>query len=86
LLRELAERHLHRSHLMPRLPKILAACQQNVSLNRALEIALAAGSYDADEGRFRWNTQRPAAALDTLSHLLDYCYYASDDFRTRMAT
>lgn len=86
LMRELAERHLHRAELLPRLPRILSACRQNRSLDRALEAALSAGRYDSDTGRFLWTTKRPAAALATLSHLLDYCYYASDDFRARMAT
>jgi len=86
LMRELASRHLHRSQLMPKLSKILEACRQNGTLNRALEAALAAGTYDTDAGQFRWTAGRPAASLMTLNNLLDYCYYASDDFRARMMT
>ncbi|MBS0234875.1 MAG: NAD-dependent epimerase/dehydratase family protein [Proteobacteria bacterium] len=86
LMHELANRHLHRSHLMPKLSKILAACRQNGTLNRALESALAAGTYDTDTGQFRWTAGRPAASLTTLNNLLDYCYYASDDFHARMMT
>jgi hypothetical protein len=84
LLTELAQRHLHRSYLLPRLPRILAACRQNSQLNATLERALSAGSYDPDSGRFHWGAAPPAAALAKLRSLLDYCYYASDEFRERV--
>jgi hypothetical protein len=81
LLRELAQGHLHGSHLLPRLGDILAACRQNHQLNATLDAALAAGRFDPDRGRFRWEGAPPKGALKTLRSLLDYCYYASDDFR-----
>lgn len=84
LLRELADRHLHRSYLLPRLAEILAACRQNVDLNAALETALTAGRYDPDKGRFQWTATKPKAALEKLRSLLDYCYYASDEFREKV--
>ena len=84
LLRELAQPNLHRSYLLPRLPAILEACRQNSELNAALETALAAGRYDPDRGRFRWEGARPDAALAKLRSLLDYCYYASDEFREKV--
>lgn len=84
LLRELADRNLHRSFLLPQLPKILAACRQNGELNGALQTALAAGRYDPDKGRFLWTTTAPKPALEKLRGLLDYCYYASDQFRGRV--
>ncbi len=84
LLRELAQRNLHRSYLLPRLPAILDACLQNTELNRALATALAAGTYDPDRGRFLWNPTRPDAAIAKLLNLLDYCYYASEQFRKKV--
>lgn len=84
LLRELAQRNLHRSYLLPRLPAILDACLQNTELNATLKTSLAAGHYDPDRGRFRWETVRPDAALAKLRSLLDYCYYASDQFREKV--
>jgi dihydroflavonol-4-reductase len=84
LLRELADRRLHRSYLLPRLADILAACQQNGDLNAALETVLAAGRYDRDKGRYRWTATKPKEALEKLRSLLDYCYYASDQFRERV--
>ena len=57
---------------------------RNSELNAALETALAAGRYDPDRGRFRWEGARPDAALAKLRSLLDYCYYASDEFRQKV--
>jgi dihydroflavonol-4-reductase len=85
LLRELAHRHLHRTYLLPRLACVLAACRQNHELAAALDEALAVGHYDPARGRFRWNGHRPGAALAKLGALLDYCYYASDEFRARVS-
>jgi dihydroflavonol-4-reductase len=84
LLRELANRHLHRSYLLPRLADILAACKQNDALNAVLETVLAAGRHDPDKGRYRWTATKPKAALEKLRSLLDYCYYASDEFREKV--
>jgi dihydroflavonol-4-reductase len=84
LLREIAQGHLHRAHLLPRLSDILAACRQNHQLNATLEAALTAGRFDPDRGRFRWEGAPPKGALKTLRNLLDYCYYASDEFRERV--
>jgi hypothetical protein len=85
LFRELANRHLHRMHLLPRLASILAACRQNRELAAALDEALALGRYDPARGRFHWTGQRPHSALAKLSNLLDYCYYASDEFLARVS-
>src|SRR5207253_1039690 len=52
LLRQLADRHLHRQHLLPRLARVLAAARQNQELNVALDRLLAAGRYDPDRGRY----------------------------------
>jgi dihydroflavonol-4-reductase len=85
LFGELANRHIHRMHLLPRLASILVACRQNRELAAALEEALALGRYDPARGRFHWTGQRPQSALAKLSSLLDYCYYASDDFLARVS-
>ena len=85
LFRELSNRHLHRMHLLPRLASILAACRQNRELAAALDEALALGRYDPARGRFHWTGQRPHSALAKLSNLLDYCYYASDEFLARVS-
>jgi dihydroflavonol-4-reductase len=84
LMRELAQRNLHRSYLMPRLHAVLDACMQNNDLKATLNRALAAGHYDSDRGRFEWKAARPDAALAKLRNLLDYCYYASDEFREKV--
>ncbi len=84
LLRELAGRNLHRSYLLPRLPAVLDACLQNTELKATLDRALAGASYDPDRGRFQWKTARPDAALAKLRDLLDYCYYASSEFREKV--
>jgi nucleoside-diphosphate-sugar epimerase len=84
LLRELAQRNLHRSYLLPRLAAVLDAGRQNSDLNAALESALSAGHFDPKRGGFRWDAGRPDAALEKLRNLLDYCYYASDQFRKKV--
>ena len=84
LLRELAQGHLHRAYLLSRLGDILAACRQNRQLNTTLDAALASGRFDPDRGRFRWEGAPPTGALTMLRNLLDYCYYASDEFRKRV--
>ncbi|WP_363349546.1 NAD-dependent epimerase/dehydratase family protein [Methylocystis echinoides] len=85
LFSELARSHIHRTHLLPRLPEILAACRQNHELAAALDTALSGACYDHARGRFHWTGDRPEAALGRLRRLLDYCYYASDEFRERMS-
>jgi dihydroflavonol-4-reductase len=85
LFRQLANRHLHRENLLPRIADILAACRQNYELAAALDEALAGGRFDPARGRFHWDGQRPKAALAKLSMLLDHCYYASDEFRARVS-
>jgi dihydroflavonol-4-reductase len=84
LLKQMARGHLHRSHLMARLPRILAACRHNHSLSEALDTALASAIYDPGRGRFFWKGAAPANALRKLRSLLDFCYYASDEFRARV--
>ena len=84
LLKQLAQSHLHRSHLMARLPRILATCRHNHCLSEALDAALASASYDPGRGRFVWKGAAPANALRKLRSLLDFCYYASDEFRARV--
>jgi len=84
LLKQMARAHLHRSHLMARLPRILAVCRHNHSLNEALDAALASAIYDPGRGRFLWRGGAPAGALRKLRSLLDFCYYASDEFRARV--
>lgn len=84
LLKQLAKNHLYRSHLVARLSDILAACRQNHTLNEALDAVLASGYYDPKRGRVLWRGAAPAHALMKLRSLLDYCYYASDEFRESM--
>ena len=84
LLKQLTKNHLHRSHLVARLSDILAACHQNRTLNEALDAMLASGNYDPKRGRVLWRGAAPKNALMKLRSLLDYCYYASDEFRERM--
>ncbi len=84
LLKQLAQSHLHRSHLMARLPRILATCRHNHCLSEALDAALASAIYDPGRGRFVWKGAAPANALRKLRSLLDFCYYASDEFRARV--
>jgi hypothetical protein len=83
-MRELAQRNLHRSYLLPRLHAVLDACMQNNDLKATLNRVLTAGRYDPDRGRFEWKAARPDAALAKLRNLLDYCYYASDEFREKV--
>jgi dihydroflavonol-4-reductase len=84
LLKELAQNNLHRSYLVGRLSDILAACRQNHTLNEALDAVLASGHYDPKRGRFLWRGAAPTNALMKLRSLLDYCYYASDEFSERV--
>ena len=83
-LKELAQNNLHRSHLVARLSDILATCRQNCTLNEALDGALASGHYDPKRGRFLWRGATPTNALLKLRSLLDFCYYASDEFHERV--
>jgi hypothetical protein len=85
LLRQLAQNHLHRSHLTARLPEILSACRHNRALSEALDTALAAGHYEPRRGRVVWRGAAPTNALTKLRGLLDFCYYASDEFRERVS-
>ncbi len=84
LLRQLARRHLHRQHLLPRLTRILAAARQNDVLNAALQRVLVASRYDEDRGRF----VVPGSVVGDvrkLRELLDHVYYASNEFHQRVS-
>jgi dihydroflavonol-4-reductase len=83
LLRQLADRHLHREQLLPQLGRILDAARHNHELNRALEELLAGGRYLPDGGRFAWTAQ--GTALAKLRALLDYAYYASTEFHRKVS-
>lgn len=84
LLRQLADRHLHRKYLLPRLGRIHAAAQHNEELSAALANVLAASTFDPDRVRYSipW---RQRAELRKLRDLLDYVYYASDAFHRRVS-
>jgi dihydroflavonol-4-reductase len=84
MLKQLAQSHLHRSHLIARLDDIIAACHNNHSLNEALNAVVSSGHYDPDRGRIIWRGVKPVNALRKLRGLLDYCYYSSDEFRARV--
>ncbi|MBV9124785.1 MAG: NAD-dependent epimerase/dehydratase family protein [Planctomycetes bacterium] len=86
LLRQLADRHLHRLHLMPRLAAILAAARHNQELGGALDRLLAVGRYDPDRGRYVLRGQGLTAAAHKLRGLLDYVYYASKNFHRKVSS
>jgi len=85
LFRQLADGHLHREVLLPQLPKILEACRQNLELNAALEEILGKVTFNPDKGKFQLGRADLKTSVKKLRGLLDYVYYSSNEFHTKVS-
>jgi nucleoside-diphosphate-sugar epimerase len=80
LLRQLVGRSAFSRFLLPRLSQVHEICTSNQDLGRALRRLLAASTFHARAGRFRWDRAACRHEVRTLRRFFEYVYFASDEF------
>jgi dihydroflavonol-4-reductase len=79
-LRQLMCRHPFARFLLPRLETVFQICRQNHALRQAMEGLLAKGTFRPRRARWQFPAATCRRELQALSGMMDYLYFASDEF------